>query len=134
MTSKEEWRTIPDSEEEVSNFGRVRLPRKYFYVREEEDEINRYYLPPKILEWDEEENPVVQRDISKEKSFGFFSLKSVRNVSSPVCDLVARTFLGKRPFGYYLCHLDKNKKNNNLENLKYISIFSMENFRRIFGN
>ena len=33
--------------------------------------------------------------------------------------LIAETFLGKRPDGYFICHCDGNNQNNNIENLRY---------------
>lgn len=33
--------------------------------------------------------------------------------------LVAEAFIGPRPTGYHVCHLDGDKKNNNLSNLRY---------------
>lgn len=33
--------------------------------------------------------------------------------------LVALAFIGERPEGYHVCHIDGNASNNNLENLRY---------------
>ena len=35
-----------------------------------------------------------------------------------VCDLVWENFVGKIPHGYKVSHIDKNKQNNRLDNLK----------------
>jgi len=35
--------------------------------------------------------------------------------------LVARAFIGERPYGYYIDHKDGNKHNNRAENLRYVT-------------
>lgn len=42
--------------------------------------------------------------------------------------LMAYTFIGKRPDGYHIDHIDGNKENNNIENLQYLS--AEENIRK----
>ena len=44
-----------------------------------------------------------------------------KNKTFYVHDLVARAFLGPRPDGLHVNHLDGNKMNNRVENLEYIS-------------
>ena len=36
-----------------------------------------------------------------------------------VHSLIAESFLGTRPEGYFICHCDGNNQNNNIENLRY---------------
>jgi hypothetical protein len=47
-----------------------------------------------------------------------------------VHNLVAETFIGKKPFGSQVNHIDGNKCNNTPENLEYIS--QKENLRHAF--
>ena len=42
--------------------------------------------------------------------------------------LMAYTFIGKRPNGYHIDHIDGNKENNRIENLQYLS--ATENIRK----
>lgn len=51
-------------------------------------------------------------------------------IRKTVHSLIAKTFLGKRPKGYDIDHIDGNKTNNSLENLEYIT--RNENLKRYY--
>lgn len=57
-------------------------------------------------------------------SIGYFSVKPViegKNRQCYIHDLVAQAFIGPKPDGSSVNHIDGNKKNNNASNLEYTS-------------
>lgn len=44
---------------------------------------------------------------------------SIKRKTKNIHVLVAETFIGPRPLGYHVCHLDGDKTNNKLSNLRY---------------
>ena len=50
---------------------------------------------------------------------GYYTVSIGRKNSRCLHDLVAETFLGPRPVGHDVCHIDGNKQNNLPRNLKY---------------
>lgn len=98
----EEWKKHPNIERiEVSTFGRVRLLNPRYKNREGiiTQRIVRNY--PKISIW----------NAAKQKGYHVFVHK-----------LVLETFVGPRPAPHYDCdHIDNNRQNNNVENLRWIT-------------
>lgn len=45
--------------------------------------------------------------------------KNGKQITITVHKLISLTFIGERPDGYVICHIDGNKNNNNVANIKY---------------
>jgi predicted XRE-type DNA-binding protein len=99
---KEEWRKLAWSlDYEVSNLGRVRSWKPYGRS------LNRPTKPYIKSQWLLNGYPaVILTDGKKRKS-------------CMVHTLVAECFIGPRPKDYVVAHLDDNRKNNKLNNLRY---------------
>jgi hypothetical protein len=96
VTAVEEWRPIPDIPlYEVSNRGRV---RSWNRVRDS--------LEPRIL------SPV-------KRGSGHLYVALPGRISRQVHHLVALAFIGPRPDGLVLRHLDDDRTNNRVDNLAY---------------
>lgn len=94
MVNKEEWREIPLSPNyKISNKGRVIGP--YGTILKQNIETNGYYR------------------ISISKKVG--------QKNRYVHQLVMEVFVGERPDGYCVDHIDRDKLNNNAQNLRYIT-------------
>ena len=95
----EKWRIVHDGFYEVSNFGNVRR------------------LKPGISTF------VGRPIIPVGSSSGYFqvSLGGLRKRRMYVHQLVAEAFLGEKPKGCVVNHIDGNKINNNISNLEYIT-------------
>ena len=50
-----------------------------------------------------------------------YKIVSVKNKRIPVHKMVALAFLGERPEGYEVDHIDRNKLNNHYKNLRYVT-------------
>lgn len=59
--------------------------------------------------------------LSVNGKWGYLKVKIDEGKTKKVHDLVAVTFLGPKPSGYDVNHIDGNKKNNRIENLEYCS-------------
>lgn len=93
---KEIWKDIPSYDSyQVSNFGRVKSFRT---------------SKPRILK-----NQLAVR--------GYYVVRLTNNdgiiKTKNIHYLVASAFIGERPEGYFVCHLDGNELNNNLNNISY---------------
>lgn len=113
----EEWRSIQGYEGlyEVSNRGRVRsLPRKDFAGRR---------LKGRILAPGTKSNGYLSVNLS------FGEKKNIH-----IHDLVTSAFLGKKPKGHEVNHIDYDRSNNRVENLEYVThsenvLHSIDNIR-----
>lgn len=47
--------------------------------------------------------------------------KSLKQQTRYVADLVAEAFLGKKPEGYQIDHIDRDRENNHYKNLRYVT-------------
>ena len=85
---------------EVSNFGQIRRsrPGKATYV-----------------------GKILKPRISKRGRFHVCLRKNGLVANKDVHSVVASTFLGKRPKGKEINHIDGNCRNNNVDNLEYVS-------------
>lgn len=94
------WRPIVDGYYEVSDNGRIRRAR-----------------PGK--------NTVVGRELTRTKmTNGYLKVSPVvagKNVLMYVHDLVAAAFIGPKPLGACVNHIDGDKSNNRVANLEYVS-------------
>src|SRR4029077_1427245 len=104
---KEQWRRVPNYDRyEVSSFGRVRN-----------------FWTGRVLK------PGQQRH-------GYFAVRLARNnttgPSIPIHRLVAKVFLGPIPNGKEVHHIDHNKQNNLVSNLRYVT--HQENVRSCWEN
>lgn len=58
----------------------------------------------------------------RENANGYLRVQMQRNGKSTartIHSLVAEAFIGERPEGFHVCHIDGDKTNNSVENLKY---------------
>lgn len=105
ISTLEEWRDVPSYEGlyKVSNLGRVcSLARKDTKGRR----INEKILKP------------------LPDGGGYLRVTlypNVRGKKTPIHQLVARVFLGERPFKYEINHIDGNTFNNAVSNLEYVT-------------
>lgn len=103
---------------EVSNFGNVRSLDKTVRGRTESER----FLKGRILK-------------SKPSGAGYRSVNlSVNNLISTklIHGLVAQAFIGDRPDGFEVNHIDGDKTNNHVKNLEYCS--PSENMKHAFNN
>jgi hypothetical protein len=100
-STTEEWCDVPeyDGKYQVSNLGRVRVMKKITSPRRK---------------------PLIRRP--QVNTSGYYSLSlslnGKRSMAS-IHSLVAQAFLGERPEGYEVNHIDGNKLNNRVDNLEY---------------
>lgn len=103
---KEEWRPVVGYEGiyEVSNLGVIKsLDRK--------DSLGRY----------REGRIISQINIGGKGYLGFQPSKNGIKKNLKIHHAVAYAFIGNRPMGKVIDHIDNDKSNNNLSNLRYIS-------------
>ena len=67
------------------------------------------------------------KTLTKNKSTGYYSVrldigKKHKKKTYQIHQLIAQMFIGNSPENYYVTHIDRNKQNNKVDNLKYISI------------
>jgi hypothetical protein len=105
--SREEWRQIPGAEfvYSVSSFGRVRRDTPTVH-----GPAGRLLKPQKGEKYLQVRLAV----------FGAIRSRRIHN-------LVAAAFIGPRPFGYQVNHIDGDKHNNRADNLEYLT--KLENER-----
>lgn len=111
---KEQWRDIPGYEGvyQVSDWGSVRsVDRVIVFKKSARSEPYRRFFSsrsiPQFLD-----------------AYGYSAVSLSRQGktrSFTVHRLVAIAFIGNRPSGSHIHHIDKDKRNNNLSNLAYIS-------------
>ena len=108
----EEWKEIKgfDSRYSISNFGRIRQNHITYIGRNH----HIYNFEEKIIEPHTWQSRYLRVD-----------LKSVRNkirLATYVHKLVAEYFIGPRPEGLVIDHIDGNYLNNRVDNLRYVTL------------
>lgn len=106
---QEEWRGVVgfDDSYEVSNLGAVRSKTRVIV-----DSKSTRIFKGKIL----------QAGVQSNDYLGVHLYKGSKSTSRLVHYLVAEAFLGTRPDGMDVDHIDSNRANNSLSNLRYIPI------------
>ena len=102
---QEQWKTIPVfTDYQVSNFGRVKRIRS-----------NRGMHFLKIVHWP------YHSSRWKTQRCQVTLCQDRKQSTRLVHDLVAYTFIGSRPTGYFINHIDGNGTNNYVKNLEYVT-------------
>lgn len=98
----EEWRVFPENDNyAISNMGKV----KRIIANRKGIKINRI-LKPGLNVWGRQ---------------CLILCKNGKTKPYTIHRLVARTFIGERPKGYEINHIDGNKVNNCIDNLEYVT-------------
>lgn len=100
----EEWRDYSETTQ-ISNHGRARQrPRVVIEKHKSGGTCKKY------------KKPTIRKTCPAAKSHLVLPVdgKTVR-----LCDLVAEVWIGPRPEGHQVVHIDGNKRNNKPDNLKY---------------
>lgn len=108
---KEEWKSIKGYEGlyEVSSFGRVRSLNHLEVVPSRWGRLIKRWKKGRVL-------------TPRERAHGYVAVSfSFRGKDQPIHHLVAEAFIGKRPKNYQINHKDGDKKNNNFENLEWVT-------------
>ncbi len=116
----EEWRSVVGYEAHyaISNFGRVySLPRYRRGKSGAPTRVKGRYMKTRI-------NSAGYEDVLLRKD----NERTTRSQHFTIHKLVALAFLGARPEGHQVDHIDSNRLNNRLENLRWLP--ALENFRR----
>jgi len=97
---------------EVSDLGRVRsLDREKTYLRFGEEETKRF------------KGRMLVRNLKNSTGYLEVCLRNAPNkYNVSVHRLVSHEFIGKRPEGLVVNHIDENKSNNRVENLEYVTV------------
>lgn len=95
----EEWRDTEYKNYQVSNLGNVRkqIFNGFKYVKGQVNHRGKGYLATKIT-------------VGERRKYAYFHI------------LVALAFIGVRPDGMVIDHIDRNSFNNRVENLRYCSV------------
>jgi hypothetical protein len=111
MSETEEWRAVPgfEGEYEVSSFGRVRSLDRIVSQASRKGLVYQKAIRGRML------RP------GKTGPFGHVSVSLRRLNSKLVHALVAAAFIGPRPAGFDVAHLDGDGANNLADNLRYVS-------------
>ena len=70
-------------------------------------------------------------NITKSRRYSSITLWNGRKNTTPIHSIVARAFLGERPEGMEVDHVDGNRANNAASNLEYVT--HRENINRLFS-
>ena len=121
-SSVEVWKAIPGYEGfyEVSDQGRVRSVDRMVHNPRGLDRLMR--------------GRVLKRQTSNNGYYTVGLSKLGKPAMHPVHRLVAYTFLGTRPDGHHVRHLDGNPLNNRLENLAYGTPQENEDDKNSYGS
>ena len=106
----EEWKPVVghENEYEVSNLGRVRSIARYVRIVRHGVEAARL-VQPRVLK------------PGRMNRFGHCSVAIGKGNSRTVHSLVAEAFIGPRPEGFDVAHLNGDGADNRAENLAYVS-------------
>lgn len=112
MTSVTEiWSAIPNHDGwEASNLGRIRSVDKSVLVQAKDGRKPcRMFFKGRVL-------------VGRVNGSGYRYVNLTNNTSYNVHRIVAETFLGPRPTGCVINHIDGDKQNNSLTNLEYTTV------------
>lgn len=103
------WKDIPDYEEyyQVSNMGRVRSKDRYIYLKQNGGNILK---KGRILKTNKVSFDYLQVSLYRDR----------KRRSFYVSNLVMLAFVGEKPKGYEVNHINENKDDNRLDNLEYL--------------
>lgn len=112
----EEWKDIKGFEGyfQVSNLGKVKRLYRYCEVKTRYG-IKPYEVEEKIMPQFTWQSRYLRVDISYSRN------KKHYRRATYVHNLVAEAFIGDRPDGYVIDHIDGNYLNNNVDNLRYVT-------------
>lgn len=107
MKEKEIWKDIPGYEDvyQVSDLGRVRSLDRYVIS----SSGRKRFYEGREMKFRKDKDGYLRVGLSKNGI-----LKTYR-----IYSLVAKTFIGPKPENYQICHIDSDKLNNALSNLRY---------------
>lgn len=104
---KEIWKDIPNYEGhyQISNFGRVKSLDRYIISKNG----RRIFKKGSIQKLQNNGNGYIYKQFKKDGKYKNYYIHN----------LVMLVFVGERPNNYFVCHIDGDKNNNRLDNLKY---------------
>lgn len=111
----EEWKDIKGFEGrfQVSNLGRI---KRLHYIHYTTNNFRKKYeLSEKILE------PFTWQSRYLRVDLGYSENNITHRRATYVHNIVAETFIGDRPLGYVIDHIDGNYLNNRVDNLRYVT-------------
>jgi hypothetical protein len=119
---EELWKDINgfDGKYQISSHGRCRYNGDKPLLRRGSDVI----LKPRVREAN-------RRTDYKRISYSLSTGKSHKEYRAHI--LVAQAFIGERPDGYVIDHIDRNPLNNRLDNLRYVSPSQNNTNRTTYG-
>lgn len=122
---KEIWKSIPEySFYEASTLGRIRSIDRIVHFNKMNKTCVRFYRE-KILSPGKSTCGYLQ--------VGIYKNTAKKYLTPPIHRLIALTFLGPKPKGLQVAHLNGIKTDNRLENLKWVTAKENQSHKRLHG-